>query len=90
MGIIRKMTSVSTLGAVKYRTPNQKTARFTKKMAKSMRYQEGQIRSSNRAALPASQPQQPPPGWYPDARDPRYVRWFDGQAWTGYIQLRSQ
>ncbi|WP_410641904.1 phospholipid scramblase-related protein [Amycolatopsis sp. lyj-346] len=24
----------------------------------------------------------PQPGWYPDARDPRQHRWWDGQAWT--------
>ena len=34
MGLTRKATSVSTLGAVKFRTPNQKTARYTKKLHK--------------------------------------------------------
>ncbi|MBT2585678.1 DUF2510 domain-containing protein [Arthrobacter sp. ISL-95] len=23
-----------------------------------------------------------PPGWYPDPSDPRFVRWWDGRAWT--------
>lgn len=23
-----------------------------------------------------------PPGWYPDPSDPRFVRWWDGHAWT--------
>lgn len=90
MGIIRKVTSISTLGAVKYRTPNQKTARFTKKMNKSMRYQEGQIRSGNRAALASQAPTPPPAGWYPDAQDRRFDRWFDGAAWTGHIQIRDR
>jgi cell division protein FtsL len=31
MGLFRKATSISTLGAVKYRTPNQRTARYAKK-----------------------------------------------------------
>ncbi len=24
------------------------------------------------------------PGWYPDPHDPRLVRWFDGEQWTGH------
>ncbi|GAA1239052.1 hypothetical protein GCM10009676_24570 [Prauserella halophila] len=29
---------------------------------------------------------QPPPGWYPDQADPRYLRWWDGYRWTPYTQ----
>ncbi len=25
-----------------------------------------------------------PPGWYPDPSDPRFVRWWDGHAWTAH------
>ncbi|MEV0697379.1 phospholipid scramblase-related protein [Saccharopolyspora sp. NPDC050389] len=28
----------------------------------------------------------PPPGWYPDQADPRYVRWWDGRQWTPHVQ----
>lgn len=28
----------------------------------------------------------PPPGWYPDQADPRYVRWWDGRQWTPQVQ----
>ncbi|GAA2790969.1 phospholipid scramblase-related protein [Saccharopolyspora taberi] len=28
----------------------------------------------------------PPPGWYPDQADPRYVRWWDGRQWTQQVQ----
>ena len=29
-----------------------------------------------------------PPGWYPDAADVRFVRWWDGYRWTGHVQPR--
>lgn len=25
------------------------------------------------------------PGWYPDARDPRVLRWFNGLEWTQHV-----
>ncbi|MER7078854.1 Uncharacterized protein YxjI [Saccharopolyspora kobensis] len=28
----------------------------------------------------------PPPGWYPDQADQRYVRWWDGHQWTPHVQ----
>ncbi|WP_165912975.1 phospholipid scramblase-related protein [Tamaricihabitans halophyticus] len=28
----------------------------------------------------------PPPGWYPDQADQRYVRWWDGRQWTQHVQ----
>lgn len=28
----------------------------------------------------------PPPGWYPDQQDPRYVRWWDGRGWSHQVQ----
>ena len=32
----------------------------------------------------------PPPGWYPDQADPRYVRWWDGRQWTDRVQPAQQ
>ncbi|GAA4611888.1 phospholipid scramblase-related protein [Saccharopolyspora hordei] len=32
----------------------------------------------------------PPPGWYPDQADPRYVRWWDGRQWTPHVQPAQQ
>lgn len=28
----------------------------------------------------------PPPNWYPDQADPRYVRWWDGRQWTQHVR----
>lgn len=28
----------------------------------------------------------PPPAWYPDQADPRFVRWWDGQQWTQHVR----
>lgn len=33
--------------------------------------------------------QLPPPGWYADATDNRYQRWWDGQIWTDTIRLAA-
>ncbi|MCI2423471.1 DUF2510 domain-containing protein [Saccharopolyspora sp. K220] len=32
----------------------------------------------------------PPPGWYPDQADQRYVRWWDGRQWTQHVQPAQQ
>ncbi|NGN83153.1 DUF2510 domain-containing protein [Arthrobacter silviterrae] len=32
---------------------------------------------------PPWNPAGPAPGWYPDAHDPRFFRWWDGRAWSG-------
>ncbi len=48
--------------------------------------------SSNRVQAPVPFPTlgfmtaPPPPGWYPDQADPRYVRWWDGRQWTPHVQ----
>lgn len=32
----------------------------------------------------------PAQGWYPDPRDPRVVRWWDGRQWTGQVAQASE
>lgn len=39
---------------------------------------------------PAYQQTGPAPGWYPDARDPGLMRYFDGRVWTSSTSPRVQ
>jgi hypothetical protein len=53
MGIIRKATSISPLGAVHYRTPNQKTARYANQLEKEQARQASGRRSDGEDATAA-------------------------------------
>ncbi|MFC8931102.1 DUF2510 domain-containing protein [Rhodococcus sp. NPDC057135] len=44
------------------------------------------VRSSSARTTPAAE--QIVQGWYPDAMDPRFVRWFDGRVWTDQVRPR--
>ncbi|MFJ7243541.1 hypothetical protein ACIQWA_02725 [Kitasatospora sp. NPDC098652] len=48
MGILRKLTSVTTLGAVNFRSSKEKTARNTKKAAKEAKVQTKLLQEQNR------------------------------------------
>lgn len=32
---------------------------------------------------------EPPPGWYPDPRDPNLARYWDGKRWTEFTGPRD-
>lgn len=103
MGLFRKMTSLSTLGAVDFKSDKERTASYTKASAKQakeqtrlMREQAAATRAarSTAAARPAaaslaSAPQLPPAGWYADKQNPSMDRWFDGTQWTDFTQARQ-
>jgi hypothetical protein len=96
------MTSLSTLGAVDFKSDKERTASYTKASAKQakeqtrlMREQAAAARAAGRAATaapvpsPAPAPQLPPSGWYADKQDPSIDRWFDGTQWTDFTQPRQ-
>lgn len=92
MGLIRKMASVSTLGAVDFRSDRERTARYTKQTRNAVRAQTAQQAAleQQRRQAAAQPPHQapPPPGWYQDPRDPSMMRWWDGATWTDAAQPR--
>jgi hypothetical protein len=96
------MTSLSTLGAVDFKSDKERTASYTKASAKQAKEQTRLMREQAAAARaaarietaapvpsPAPAPQLPPAGWYADKRDPSIDRWFDGTQWTDFTQPRQ-
>jgi hypothetical protein len=85
MGLTRKLLSVSTLGAVDYRSDKERTAAYTKATAKEAKEQTALMRqtAAQHAATPQPQPPAAPPaGWYPDPNGLPCQRWWDGTQWT--------
>lgn len=93
------MTSLSTLGAVDFKSDKERTASYTKASAKQakeqtrlMREQAAAARAASTAPVkpsPAPAPQLPPAGWYADKEDSSMDRWFDGTQWTEFTQPRG-
>ena len=91
MGAIRKMTSVSTLGLVDFRSDKERIARSTRKTSKEARQQTELMQQqvamqqqqidmqAKQAAAQSAPPQGPPPGWYPDQNGQQ--RYWNGQGW---------
>ena len=102
MGIIRKATSLSTLGVVNYRNSKERTAKYTRQTRNAARAQVAQqamaleLQRQQLAALDhanvreATKPSTTPAGWYPDPGSPGYIRWFDGAQWTHHVQPAMQ
>ncbi|MEY9859723.1 glutamate/tyrosine decarboxylase-like PLP-dependent enzyme [Catenulispora sp. GAS73] len=67
MGLTRKFLSFTTLGVIKYRTSNQKTARNTKKLAK----QGKQARAAQQYQPPVYAPQAAPQRGTPTPETPQ-------------------
>jgi hypothetical protein len=102
MGIIRKMTSASTLGLVDFRSDKERIARSTRQTSKQAAEQtkllQKQVEIQQQAALQAnanaaiSRPAAtapvagPPAGWMLDPQGSGRQRWWDGSAWTEHYQ----
>jgi hypothetical protein len=35
----------------------------------------------------AARRERPFPGWYPDPKNPRGLRWFNGSSWTEHVRV---
>jgi hypothetical protein len=104
MGLTRKFLSVSTMGAVDFRSDKERTAAYTQRTRRESIKQTKLMQQDlelQRQALAHQQmmlarqqqalapaPQAPPAGWYPDAADASLVRWWDGAQWTAHVQPR--
>jgi Tfp pilus assembly protein PilX len=102
MGLIRKMTSISTLGAVDLHSDKERIARNTAKTGRALKAQNKLLKEQNRIQQSAAQtpaptsypapqpaaPQGPPAGWYQDTEQPDMDRWYDGTMWTEFRHLR--
>lgn len=96
MGLFRKITSVSTLGAVDFRSDKERTAAYTRRSAREARRQTRILRQQARTAeqIARAQAEQqrllppppvvPPAGWYPDTTGLPVLRWWDGVQWTAH------
>ena len=92
MGLTRKLASVSTLGAVDFRSDKERIARYTKASAKTARrafaadalharHQQAALNAlvaaQHHAAASA-----PAGRWAPDPWGQHEARWWNGQHWT--------
>lgn len=98
MGLIRKVSSMTTLGLVDFRSAKDRTAAHTassaragKRSARSSARTANEMRAQTRLLREQLDLQRqmvpqstgPAPGWYAAVGDPLgSVRWWDGVQWT--------
>lgn len=82
MGLTRKLLSASTLGAVDFRSDEERTARSARRTDKAVREQNRLLAAQAASKTTTAAPMLPPAGWMPDQDQPHMLRWWDGQRWT--------
>lgn len=94
MGLIRKLTSVGTVGLVDFRSDKERAAAYGKGARKHARRQARELKKQTKVmkaqratafAMPPA-PTGPPPGWYADPNGAPVQRWWDGTRWTEHTQ----
>lgn len=81
MGLLRKITSVSTVGLVDFRSDKERIARNTKATAKAVRQQTKALTRPPRTPAPPVAA----PSWLPDPTGRHELRWWDGSVWTSNV-----
>jgi hypothetical protein len=104
MGLFRKVTSISTLGAVDYRSDKERIAKYSKGSRNAIREQNQILRQQTIAPGPpgrhsaAQQPATatlptplgPPPGWVTHPNDVKFLIWWDGARYTEHVKPVGQ
>lgn len=96
MGLFRKVTSISTLGLVDFRSDKERTAAYTRGVRSQSRKQTQALQNQNAllaiqiqqqaalaAALAATQHVNAHAGWYPNPQGGGQ-RYWDGTQWTDH------
>lgn len=88
MGFIRKVTSLSSLGLVDFRSDKERTAAYTHSAARSAQTTNALLAQQNRLLAQGAQspsmgpPSMAPAGWYPDPAGGDALRHWNGGAWA--------
>lgn len=80
MGMIRKFTSLSTMGLVNFRSTREREVAYLRRIARTVAAQERQERREQKAEELRLAMAPPPAGWYEVGG---HMRYWDGFRWTG-------
>jgi hypothetical protein len=83
MGLIRKIASVSTFGAIDFRSAKDRTAAYARGTRTQARKQTKIMEQATKASHSMRGQRGRPAGWYADGS---LMRYWDGLQWTPYTR----